>query len=135
VIGQLPFGTVSDDGSSTLSTRNSIFVGLCGSPNLLVTEGGNVESPGDSCGLSTGAGDLVSIPDPLLKPLQLFGGPTPTRIPDGESVAIDIGVSCPLPAADQRGVERPIGASCDAGAVEVRPTEEDLLFGDSFEGF
>lgn len=52
--------------------------------------------------------------------LQNNGGPTPTVALQSGSVAIDyVGVSaCPPPSTDQRGLNRPQGASCDAGAFE-----------------
>ncbi len=95
-----------------------------------------------SCGLA-GPGDLVGAP-PLLGPLAGNGGLGETRLPQLESPALD---RIPLPhcgfapfgdvlegeqhlaglvedrlaliAKDQRGVPRPQGAGCDAGAVEL----------------
>jgi len=59
----------------------------------------------------------------LVGPLADNGGPTLTRLPVEGSIAVDAtaGVAG-CPAVDQRGVPRPQGPACDAGAVEVGPT-------------
>lgn len=64
---------------------------------------------------------------PLLLPLDDYGGPTPTHLPGFTSPAVDAAPcealdGLPL-AADQRGVARPQGATCDVGAVEVVPPD------------
>jgi hypothetical protein len=91
--------------------------------------GGNIESTGDTCGL-TDPTDLVNVSaeDLKLGPLQDNGGPTETHALLPGSVAIDhvspamcIDQSgAPLPE-DQRGEPRPGGAMCDVGAFEVQP--------------
>jgi hypothetical protein len=96
----------------------------------LTTNGDNiVESP--SVGCSPGA--HYSTSDPKLAPLADNGGLTQTHLPiasstPGESSpAIDGGASGCVDetlsalTVDQRGVVRPIGASCDLGAVELEP--------------
>jgi hypothetical protein len=84
--------------------------------------GENIESTTPSqCGLGV-AGDQIGV-DPLLGPLALNGlpvGSPETRALLAGSPALDSvpsGGSCP--ATDQRGVARPQGAACDAGAFEV----------------
>jgi hypothetical protein len=87
--------------------------------------------------------DLVGFPS-ALAPLDGYGGPHETRLPNGDSPALDrVPVAAclnpPLPPSlegeqhlaglvddlsallrtDQRGVPRPQGPACDAGAVEV----------------
>ncbi len=57
--------------------------------------------------------------DPELGPLQDNGGPTLTRAIAPDSPARDIVPAAGCPAADQRGVSRPQGIACDAGAFEV----------------
>ncbi len=57
-----------------------------------------------------------------LGPLTDNGGPAPTKLPLDGSAAIDAG-SCidsegAAVSTDQRGVARPIGATCDIGAIE-----------------
>lgn len=72
-----------------------------------------------SCGF-----DVVDAADPLLGPLDDYGGPTPTRMPAPGSPLVDAGPGGdPLSdlfcyRTDQRGVRRPVGGSCDLGAVE-----------------
>ena len=106
-------------------------------PGPLESGGGNIESPGDSCGLSDPT-DLVnvSLEELNLGPLQNNGGPTMTHALLTEptvSVAIDMipEAECldadgePL-AIDQRGEERPVAIlgpepKCDVGAFEVQP--------------
>jgi hypothetical protein len=78
--------------------------------------GYNIDS-GDTCAF-LGPGDLPNT-DPLLQPLAMNGGLTPTHALMPASPAIDTGVSanwCFL--TDQRGVARPQGKDCDRGAYE-----------------
>jgi CSLREA domain-containing protein len=107
-----PGGIVNAAGTLTLT--NSVVAG--NSPvNCLGTigDGGhNVGFPEASCpGLAT---------DPHLGPLSDNGGPTRTLALGPDSSALDIvpaaGSACA--AADQRGVSRPRGTACDAGAYE-----------------
>ena len=59
----------------------------------------------------------------LLDPLADNGGPTLTRLPVAGSIAIDAAAGIGgCPATDQRGVPRPQGPACDAGAVELAAT-------------
>jgi hypothetical protein len=105
---------------STMSVSNTIFDGAC-SAAWVTSLGGNVESPGDTCRL-TDPTDQVGVPDLLLGDLADNGGPSDTHALLPGSVAIDAGVDCPPPATDQRGLERPQGVSCDAGAYEAEFT-------------
>jgi CSLREA domain-containing protein len=77
-----------------------------------VTDGGNDIRFGDeSCPGITA--------DPKLQPLADNGGPTRTQALGAGSAAIDVvppGPGCT--ATDQRGVSRPRGPACDAGAYE-----------------
>jgi hypothetical protein len=90
----------------------------------LASAGHNLDSDG-SCALAS-AGDRPGV-DPLLGPLQDNGGPTRTHAPLAGSPAIDLvppgvnGCGATL-TTDQRGLPRPAGTGCDAGAVEVQPT-------------
>ncbi len=63
-----------------------------------------------------GANDVVG--DPLLKPLAANGGPTQTMALKGQSPAIDLVESDLCTATDQRGLPRPSGEGCEAGALE-----------------
>jgi CSLREA domain-containing protein len=77
-----------------------------------------IETP-DNCLISgTTVGDITG-QDPSLGPLQNNGGSTVTQSPLRGSPAIDHGDNTACPPIDQRGWQRPIGVSCDIGAVEV----------------
>lgn len=73
----------------------------------------------DQCNFHA-VGDLIDT-DPRLRPLQDNGGPTRTLALSAGSPAIDAGENEGCPTADQRGVHRPLGLSCDIGAFEVAP--------------
>jgi len=106
---------------------NSVLEGDCFVDDwaVVVSSGGNIESPGDTCALD-GSIDRVNVTsiDLSLGPLKDNGGPTLTQAPEPPSAAIDTVENCvnaesqPL-TADQRGVTRPQGPQCDVGAVEV----------------
>lgn len=130
---------ISDIGAST-SMRNSIIVGECGGQASFLSDGGNLESPGNTCNLS-----IFDIADLTweqinLGPLGDHGGGSYfygwTRLPRSGSVAIDFDLTDPLcVGSDQRNVERPQDgdfappAHCDAGSVEVLPLEHLVLNG------
>jgi hypothetical protein len=106
-------GAVRALGPATLA--NSIVAansgGNCAGP---IADGGHdISFPDPSC---PGAGA-----DPRLVPLADNGGPTRTLALQDGSAAIDAvpaaGAGCP--AVDQRGLARPQGAGCDAGAFEL----------------
>ncbi len=59
------------------------------------------------------------------------GGPTQTIPLLSGSAAIDAGAVCP--ATDQRGVVRPQGAACDAGAYEYEPPSDYSISGTVYE--
>ena len=126
---------VDFSGSQAQPTENS-----CDAP-VSVSLGFNVVTEG-SCQLGAPT-DLVGMPSGL-SPLHGYGGPAETRLPEAGSPALDwVPVAAcmnpPLPASlegeqhlaglvndlsallrtDQRGVPRPQGPACDAGAVEV----------------
>ena len=105
---------------------NTIFEGDCDIDGTMrpVSTGGNVESPGNTCDLLDPS-DQVNVPDLMLDALADNGGPTPTIALLAGSPAIDTGILGSCPAADQRGVARPVDgdgdqvADCDAGAYEA----------------
>ncbi|MBK7975775.1 MAG: hypothetical protein IPK07_21705 [Deltaproteobacteria bacterium] len=103
-------------GPGVLAT-NSILVGQCG--GSVTSAGGNVESPGNTCGL-TASNDQPNVADPKLGPLAANGGPTLTHALLTGSPAIGHGLDTDCPATDQRGVARPApqGGHCDVGAYE-----------------
>lgn len=74
-------------------------------------------SSDSSCSFGAGHDNV----DLKLGPLANNGGPTKTLLPQVGSPAIDGGADDNCPETDQRGVKRPQGTRCDAGAVEVVP--------------
>jgi hypothetical protein len=129
---QLPVGVESHlwDGSGWVMFRNTILNGECVG-TWPESDGGNIESPGDTCNLWPGYDydyDWVSVSAAELNlgPLQDNGGPTLTHLPGTGSVAIDrieswacVDFNWDPLETDQRGVGRPQGPLCDVGSVEA----------------
>jgi len=112
-------------GSGWVEFRNTILHGECAGWSV-DSYGGNIESPGDTCGLWAWE-DQPLVPEVELNlgPLEKNGGPTLTHLPGQGSVAIDqIELWACMDAnwepleTDQRGVGRPRGDLCDVGSVE-----------------
>lgn len=128
---------VSIDGPS-VSSAATILDGDCvlGAGSTITSRGGNLESPGNTCGLDQPS-DLVSVPNAGLGALGNYGGPTPTVPLLPGSPAIDSLLALRCEGTDQRGVERPQDgdgdglAVCDRGAFEVTCTGDDTD-GDGF---
>ena len=131
-VQQVTLDQRNTDGSSAVSmdngilnASNTLFLGACDG-GLATSLGGNIESPGDTCGLAD-ASDLNSITESLvnLQPLQDNGGKTPTQLPGFDSVLIEGALLAECATADQRAVTRPVdfdgidGPECDVGAVEL----------------
>jgi predicted outer membrane repeat protein len=74
-----------------------------------------------SCAFVAGPGDQTDVGDPQLAPLADNGGTTQTRLPLGTSPAAGAvpAAACTVFGVDQRGVTRPQGTDCEAGAVEI----------------
>jgi predicted outer membrane repeat protein len=91
----------------------------------LLDGGGNLQfpthaNPGDPNDPNCTA--VIAIGDPLLAPLASNGGPTQTRaLLPGSPARNRVTSGCPPPSTDQRGVSRPQGTACDAGAYEAAP--------------
>ena len=114
----------------TVTYKNNLIEGTCAAGSTtgtIISYGYNIESPGNTCGL-THPTDITGVaPGSLgLGPLQDNGGLAQTHAPlSSASVAFD---SVPTSActglgglpllSDQRGMARPAGLECDAGAVE-----------------
>lgn len=98
----------------------------CGG-GFVPTSDHNVQSAA-SCGFA-GTGDVSG--DPKLTPLDDHGGPNATHALAADSPAVDRNTSAGCASvigADQRGMTRPQGSGCDAGAVEWTvgdPTSSD----------
>jgi len=113
---------------------NTLIEGDCdhttfGSNLPWVSNGHNIESPGDTCGFNQDTDQVNVTAEQLnLGPLADNGGPTMTHALGAGSVAIDQipELDCvdadgaPL-TTDQRGEPRPGGTMCDVGAFEVQP--------------
>lgn len=84
-----------------------------------LTDGGHNLSSDASCGFSS-AGSLNNT-DPVLGPLDDYGGLTPTIPLLAGSPAIDGGDPTNHPPTDQRGRTRPYGPAADIGAYESSP--------------
>jgi hypothetical protein len=120
---------ISFASSSNAVMRNSILDGDCDLEfgYMPASDGGNIESPGDTCGLTAPSDQpSLSAMQVDLGSLQDNGGPTLTHLPGSGSAAVDavdladcVGADGVRLTADQRGVERPQGATCDVGAVEI----------------
>lgn len=86
----------------------------CGGPVVERTFAGRNLISDASCGAE---GNALVVADPILGPLADNGGPTETHAILRGSAGIDWTSMCPLDV-DQHGSPRPVGAGCDAGAVE-----------------
>lgn len=109
--------SLSWESAAAVRVGNSILAGLHGAKNCsqgtLADLGGNLQS-----------GDTTCLPgrpatDPLLGPLGANGGATHTAPLLPGSPAIDAASAGQCLPVDQRGVVRPQGGGCDAGAYEV----------------
>ena len=79
----------------------------------------------DDCAFTTGPADITGTPaapvDARLRPLGANGGPTETvpLLPGSPALDRTPAGTCPPLAVDQRGITRPQGPACDAGAYEL----------------
>ena len=107
----------------TIWSKNSIVADNvlddCVGTGTLISQGYNIEL-GNTCGFSHGS-DMTNT-NPVLLPLDNYGGETLAQALPGHSPAVDGGSGCP--AQDQRGVDRPQGSQCDIGAYE----RENVIF-------
>ncbi len=111
-VGTLGSGSVTVTASILQHTGSAGTADCTGA----ITSGGSNVIADATCGVAA-PGDQLSA-DALLSVFLENGGPTPTLLPGAGSVAIDAaGATCAV-ATDQRGISRPQGAGCDAGAVE-----------------
>jgi len=85
------------------------------------TTSGGYNVGGDGTCAFTGTGDQNTAGAVHLGPLVANGGPTRTRLPLANSPALGAvpASACTISTVDQRGVARPQGADCEAGAVEI----------------
>jgi hypothetical protein len=129
-------GSVANIEADTYSASETVVADPVAGPNCAVTnspsDGYNVEEGDDSCGQDDPMTDLVNTGDPGLQRLFFNGGPTETLYLAKTSFlregAPTTSNGCSNGGTDQRGAERPQGALCDVGAVEVLPCGQ--AFGD-----
>jgi hypothetical protein len=112
-------------GASTFT--NTIIADGCFGP--LADQGGNLDS-GTSCGFNAASSKSNALLD--LGVLENNGGSTPTIMLGADSAALGAGLDAvcaasPINNLDQRGIARPQGSHCDAGAVERSPAEEHIF--------
>lgn len=115
----------------SLRLYNSILRGSCSFPAGSIDFAvGNLESAGNTCGLSTDL-NMVGISSSALAlgSLADHGGLTPTYLPAANSAAVDAGNALFCLDVDQRGYPRPLGAGCDVGATEAG----DVIFANGYE--
>jgi len=108
-------------GAGTVSLKNTIVANQVLGSNCA---GGLVTTPLNSLD-SDGTCGVAITANPLLGSLANNGGPTLTHALLPGSPAIDAGdaatcAAAPVNSADQRGVIRPQGTSCDIGAFELQ---------------
>ncbi len=115
VAGNTGGAALVNSGAATIA--NTVLADTC-SGIAGASLGGNVESPGDTCGL-TEADDATTVSAGALDLASLApnGGPTETQAIGAASVAVGHGRAANCEAVDQRGVARP-AAACDSGAFE-----------------
>ena len=127
VAGNAPVGYdggLAVDGDGLISLANSVVDGVCAGPVLSL--GGNLESPGLTCGLDQ-EGDQAGVTSESLDLRELDGtvGGTPVHLLGGTSVAIDRALLEACDAVDQLGRPRPADGDgdgigqCDVGAIEM----------------
>lgn len=118
---------------SNVEVDHSIIGGACQGTALGSGSEGSIESPGNTCGLSSNVNQVdVSLGNLNLDALANNGGPTQTMLPKAGSVAIGNGsAGVPCEAVDQRNFVR-IGA-CDVGAAQTNATTSDEIFRGAFE--
>ena len=124
----IAFGGGAVPPTETIAIRATLVEGECFTTAAIVSEGHNIESPGDTCGFGEATDQVNVTPGDLdLGPLLENGGPTMTHGLLPGSIAVDVipEAACldqagePL-TDDQRGETRPQGDACDIGAFELR---------------
>lgn len=98
--------------SSVVAGNTAVIASNCAPGFAPASDGGNVGDP--ACGLTLPS-DAQTL-DPQLEPLSA-AFTVPVFVPQAGSPALDRAVGV-CPATDARGVLRPQGAACDAGAAE-----------------
>jgi len=122
-----PLGGTAMTGGGTTILTNTLIDGTCTNP-VMTTNGYNIESPGNTCGLDPDGTDKVNVSDPMLGPLQDNRGPTWTHalLPGSPAINQIPEAACEV-ETDQRGKPRPEsgGNACDIGAFERQPDDPE----------
>jgi CSLREA domain-containing protein len=105
------------DNSGTVMIRSSIVQGTC----VLWKSGGHFPSPQRNVVESETCGDDPAVADAGLLSIGATGNVVPTIGLKPTSPAVDFAFPDTCPPVDARGVKRPQGAGCDAGAYELVP--------------
>jgi predicted outer membrane repeat protein len=119
-------------GGTSITVKNTLFannttdwpIKIMQHCTNALTDGGNnmqypAKNPNPNYFNETNCTNSITIADPQLGPLADNGGGTKTMALPNASPAVGAGNNATCPAADQRGVARPQGASCDIGAFEL----------------
>ena len=110
-------GAISNSATARVGAASSTACFNC--RGSITSQGSNVADDGTCFTGRRHHGDQVVERRILLGPLANNGGPTQTHALLTGSPAIDaVPSGCPPPNTDQRGVTRPVGPRCDAGAFE-----------------
>lgn len=124
--GDVSLGQAGDPGDTAILVESAggalVIASSIVAANVVPQCAGDVTDGGHN--LTNGAGPCPGLEaDPLLGPLQDNGGATATRAPAAASPALDLVAlaSGACAGTDQRGIARPFGGGCDAGAFEAAP--------------
>jgi uncharacterized repeat protein (TIGR01451 family) len=115
-------GTALNGAGGAVTLTNTVLAGGAAANCITsggFTDGGGTFSTDNSCALTQPSSQVVTLGQLALGSLADNGGPTQTIALGAASVAKDGAVSLGCPATDQRGISRPQGSACDAGAFEV----------------
>ncbi len=103
-------GSIDIENSIIASNHSGSANSNCGG-TMYTKRGTNIFFGDNTCGTQGG--------DPKLQPLADNGGPTQTLALAPGSSAVDVVATNDCLSTDQRGVARPRGVACDAGAYEL----------------
>ena len=119
-------GTIDTGNGAGMTLTNNILAAGTGATACYgtKTDGGGNAGTDASCGFTQASSHVVTLVSLKLGYLTFNGGSTYTMSLGAGSVAIDAGIdgacaAAPVSGADQRGVTRPQGLHCDAGAYEA----------------